>query len=263
MQRRFRSCLELFSLCLMFAAPPNGAAASTVLLRDDFSGSSLNTGLWNVGTWRLGRTQLGNQPIVSGGIARLTFDTFNFKGSEIFTKARFARGAGLEIESRIKLNNAPSGLVAALFTYFYNSSTATSDEIDIEILTRQVNSTANGDPTLLATWNDWSEQFPTSQDGVHNWSISRFNYGLDVNSWHTYVIRWLRDRTEWLIDGIIVESSSRALPDEDMPVRLNFWAPDRAWADAYDGKLSPANKAAQNKRYFLDVDYVEIRQLPD
>jgi len=253
---------------ILLAVGTSFASAQTVLMRDDFNGTSLNKSLWNLGTWKLGRTQLGNTPVVSNGIARLTFDTYGFKGTEIWSKNTFARGNGLEIEARVKLNSLPSGLVTSIFTYAYDSTRNVSDELDIEILSKQVNNTTGGDPVLFTTWNDWDELNPLYQDGVHQWSFSKFFQNINVNQWHTYVIRWLPAsgntpaRTEWLIDSTLVASSEKAQPEQDTPVRLNFWAPASGWTDAYSSNLSPARSAKNNVRYYYDVDYVEVRQLP-
>ena len=259
------SCLFVLLLSLVVAPL---ASAQTVLLRDDFSGKALNTSIWNLGTWKLGRTQLGNSPVVANNMARLTFDTYGFRGTEIWSKQTFARGNGLEIEARVKLNNLPSGLVTSIFTYAYDTTNNVSDELDIEILSKQVNNTTGGDPVLFTTWNDWDELTGVYQDGVHHWSFSQFFANLDVNQWHTYVIRWLPGtatalpRTEWLIDNQRVAWSEKAQPERDTPVRLNFWAPASGWTDAYSSSLSPARTSKSNVRYFYDVDYVEVRQLP-
>ncbi|MFM7322658.1 MAG: hypothetical protein ACKO5K_14215, partial [Armatimonadota bacterium] len=92
------------SLAALAAAATVGAPAhaQTVLWRDDFNGTSLDATKWNLGTWRLGRTQLGNSPVVGGGIARLTFDTYGFKGTEIWSKGLVSRGNGLEIAARVR-----------------------------------------------------------------------------------------------------------------------------------------------------------------
>jgi beta-glucanase (GH16 family) len=247
---------------LFFLWSATQAVAQTVVFRDDFNGTSLNTSLWNLGTWTLGRTQLGNSPVVGNGIGRLTFDTYKFRGTEIWSKTEFSRGNGLEIEARVKLNKLPSGLVTSLFTYSYDSQLAVSDELDIEILTKQVNASTTSDPVLFTTWNDWSESSPTYGDGIHHWSFSKTLAGFDVNTWHTYVIRWLPGSTEWVIDGTLIASSTKAQPDAKTPVRLNFWAPASGWTDAYSSGLKPTNKASANVRYYYDVDWVEVRQLP-
>lgn len=75
-------------------------------------------------------------------------------------------------------------------------------------------------------------------------------------------IRWLPGKTEWLIDDVVVASSTKAQPDANTPVRLNFWAPTSSWTDAYSSSLKPARKASANVRYYYDVEWVEVRQLP-
>src|SRR6185295_2935357 len=112
-----RPLLSALVATLALGLATSQGRAQTILLHDDFNGTTLNSSIWSLGTWQLGRTQLGNSPVVSGGVARLTFDTFQFRGTEIWSKANFARGNGLEIAARLKLNNLPSGLVTSLFTY--------------------------------------------------------------------------------------------------------------------------------------------------
>jgi beta-glucanase (GH16 family) len=251
------SCL----LAVALLAPLTQArAGGTVILHDDFNGSQINSATWGVGTWKLGRTQLGNVPVVSGGVAQLAFNTFRFTGSEIYTKQNFSRGNGVEFEARVRMNHLPSGLVTSLFTY--NTLNNLSDELDIEFLSKQVNLSATGAPMLMTTWNDWDEAHPAYDDGIHHSSQSKVISGLDVNLFHTYTIRWLPGRTEWLVDGVLVASSTLAQPDLAAPLRINFWAPASSWTDAYDARLKPTNNKRQNQSWFYDVDWVEVRQLP-
>lgn len=235
-------------------------ADGTVVLREDFNGSQLDSTVWAVGTWKLGRTQLGNVPAVAGGLAQLTFNTYRFTGSEIYTRRNFALGNGVEFEARVRSNHLPSGLVTSLFTY--NTQNNLSDELDIEFLSKQVNLSATGAPMLMTTWNNWDEAHPTYGDGIHHSSQSKVITGLDVNLFHTYTIRWLPGRTEWLVDGVLVASSTLAQPDLAAPLRINFWAPASTWTEAYDARLKPVGNKRQNKTYFYDVDWVEVRQLP-
>lgn len=244
---------------LVFA---DSALGATVLLRDDFNGSRLKTSIWNVGTWMQGRSLLGNIPIVSGGRARLFFDTYRFRGTEIYTNTTFSRGAGMEVEARCKLNNIPSGLITSLFTYIFDDATQAADEIDIELITKQMNLSSGGVPVNFTTFNDWQKGSSAYQDGIRNFTVVTAVAGLNVNKWHTYLIRWLPDRTEWLIDGKIVATSSIAQPDAAQRVHLDFWAPALDWPDAYESRLQPATLPARNARYYFDVDYVEVRSLP-
>lgn len=240
----------------------DSALGATVLLREDFNGTSLQSSIWSVGNWTLGRSPLGGTPVIANGIARLTFDTYRFRGTEIFTNRTFSRGRGLEVEARCKLNSLPSGLITSLFTYVFDGTTSTSDEIDIEILTKQVNLSSGGAPVSFTTFNDWPRGSSAYMDGIHNWTVTPKVPGLNVNQWHSYVIRWLPDHTEWLIDGKVVASSAKAQPNAAQPVHLNFWAPLSSWTDAYDSRLQPATSAGNNRRYYFDVDYVEVRSLP-
>jgi len=230
-----------------------------VLFRDDFTGSALNTSTWSIGNWVLGRTQLGNTPVVNGGIARLTYDTYGFKGTEIYTNRLFSRGTyGLEMEGRLRLNRPlPSGLVAAFFTYVYNSSTAAADEIDIEILTKQVNTGVNGTKVMFTTWND----FTTNCNLPYKWTTNPFISGLNMSDWHSFVIQWVPGKTSWFIDGALAANTTQAQPEADSPIRFNFWAPKSTWTDAYDSSFQPATSSSSNVRYYYEVDYVEVRQL--
>lgn len=251
---------RLFAVSLLFFQLP--ALAGTVLFRDDFNGPKLDAAKWSVGTWALGRSHFGNIPVIAAGIARLTFDTYQFKATEIYTKQVFNLDDGIEFNARVRLNNLPSGLVAALFTYAYNPETLLSDEIDIEILTKQINLSAGATPLLFSTWNDWDETNPNYNDGVHNASLQAYVGNLDINDFHTFTIRWLPGYTEWLVDGVLIESSDLAQPDMVAPFRINFWAPASGWSDAFDAGLKPVPNKKKNRRYYYDVDWVEIRQLP-
>lgn len=253
---------SLFIVLVLASLAAAGRAAGTVIFRDDFTSTRLDATRWSLGTWKLGRTQLGNTPVMGGGIARLAFDTYGLRGTEIYTNQAFACGHGIEIEARVRTNKLPSGLVCALFTYAYDPATGFSDECDIEILSKAVNATTGGDPVLLTTWWDWGGINSGYQDGVHNWGIDQFVVNLSVSAWHTYVIRWLPTGTEWLIDGVRMAASSKAVPDAPTPVRLNFWAPDVGWTAAYDASLKSPRSKSSTTRYYFDVDYVEVRRLP-
>lgn len=248
-----------FATGLALSAAP-ALAAGTVLFRDDFDAGQLDATRWVVADWKLGRTQLGNVPVLSGGLAQLRFDTYRLTGTEILTTSSYPIGNGVEFEARVRLNYLPSGLVAAMFTY--NAQNSLSDEIDIEILSKQVNASVGGAPLLFTTWNDWNESSPTYDDGIHHSSRSVFVNGLDVNAFHTYVIRWLPGRTEWWLDDVLLASSTLAQPDLATPFRINFWAPAAGWTSAYDPSLKAAKNARQNRSYYVDVDWVEIRALP-
>ncbi len=248
------------AVLLAIVGPGAAVASGTVVLRDDFNGSQLNSATWGVGTWKLGRTQLGSAPLITGGMARLPFTNFRLTGCEIYSKQTFALASGVEFEARVRLNSLPKGLVTAFFTY--NTQGALSDELDIEILSKQVAASSGGAPVLFTTWNNWDEAHPAYDDGIHHKSQTVFIPGLDVNQFHTWVIRWLPGRTEWLLDGVLIASQTQAQPDLATPIRLNFWAPASGWTDAYDSSLKSVNNRKQAKTWYFDVDWVEVRRLP-
>ncbi len=244
----------------------------TVLFREDFNGTTLDPTKWSLGTWLLGRTQLGNSPVVTAGMARLKFDTFNpanpggsFLGTEIGTKAAFSCGTGIELEARVRVNSLPSGLVTSFFTYVWRETGGIrySDEIDFEFLSKQINSsTATSDPVLTTTWSDWNNTTPVYTDPNHYNSQSVNITGLNLTQFNTILIRWLPDRVEWRVNGQHIRTATTAVPDEATNVRLNFWAPVSSWSDGYSSKLVPARNGRQNKTYYYDVDYVEVRTIP-
>lgn len=246
------------------------AAHAQILFTDDFSGSSLDTSKWSLGTWQLGRTQLAFSPAVAGGVASLRHDTYNpsdpggtFRGTEIYTKQSFARGtAGLELEARVRTRaGTPSGLVTSFFTYTFNPNN-TSDEIDFEFLTKQINADnvagSSGHHVQLTTWNDWDNAHPNRTTTANVLVPS-----LNLAAFNTFTIRWLPTHIEWLINGTLVRSSPANNPDAPTPVRLNFWASDPGWSAAYDGSLQPTGSAAANASAFYDVDYVTVRVAPE
>jgi hypothetical protein len=136
-----------------------GDACPVAIFRDDFLGTSLDSTRWSVDSHTEGRSQFGSSRIINGGIARLTFNTFKFKGTEIYTKKLFSPGTyGLEIEARTRLATPlPSGLTTSFFTYFEKASGA-ADGIEINLLTKQINQGAAKTPIDLETYDDFTDK---------------------------------------------------------------------------------------------------------
>ncbi len=257
------------------AVQPAVAAAPVVLFRDDFNGTKLSSSDWFLGTWTLGRTRLGNAPVMTGQYARLKFDTFNasnpgksFRGTEIGTVKTFApsAGTGIEFEASVRVNAMASGIVTSFFTYTSRTTPAGitySDEIDFEFLSKQINSSpATSDPVLTTTWNDWDNNTPVYNDPLTYDSASVNVSPLNLAQFNTILIRWLPGKIEWFVNGQLVRATTKAVPDEPTSIRLNFWAPASGWTDAYSSQLGFAKNARQNKTYYYDVDYVEVRSIP-
>ena len=111
-----------------------------------------------------------------------------FSGTEIYSTQSFARGAGLEMEARVRTNALPSGLVTSFFTHTFVGTLA--DEIEYEFLTKQLDTAGAGDaPVLLTTWNDWDASNPTYGDGIHHWSVNPLVTELDMSGFNNYMVR--------------------------------------------------------------------------
>lgn len=253
------SFLALGGILSGFGALAFGAMTSAVLFRDDFSEKVLDKTRWSFATWRLGRTQFGLEPRTENGILCLSFDTFGFQGTEIYTREEFERESGLEFRVRARLDHYPSGLVSAFFTY--TEDKGQSNEIDLEILSTAVNQENSGVPLLLSTWKDWNALLHRAGDGLHNESHTQRLDHFDLDEWHTYIIRWLPEETQWMIDGVTVSSSRLAHPTAKTPFRMSFWAPDMAWAAAYSERLLPVSMAEDREVFDMRIDWVEIRRI--
>lgn len=256
----------VFALLTLFSAT---SADGEVLFRDDFEGTLLDDSKWSVADWQLDRTQLGNAPVISGGMAHLRFDTFNphhpgrsFFGTEIDSEQEFPLGNGLEFEARVRVNLLPAGLVTSLFTYvdWQNGSNDYSDEIDFEFLSTQIKKALpSGDPVAITTYRAFNNTHP-NYDDVSQTSSENLNVpGLNLTQFNTVLIRWLPDHVEWLVNGRLIRSTTNAVPTVATRICLNFWAPSRAWGEAFSKLLVPARNARRNHTYYYDIDYVEVR----
>ena len=266
--------MKIFVLAGMVAAIAATASSSRaqVLFRDDFNGTALDTSKWAVGNWKLGRTQLGKVPVIRGGFARMAFDTFNprnaghsFKGTEIDSIQPFSLGEGVEFEARVRVNPSSEGLVTSFFTYSSRNVDGVdfSDEIDFEFLSKQTHkppySSTSAQLTTYRAFNnaraDYSDPLQSSTENVRvpALNLTRFN---------TFLVRWLPNRVEWLVNGKIVKTSFAAVPEQPMKLCLNFWAPDKGWDEAFSGLLLPELTKLKMRTAFYDVDYVEVRRVP-
>jgi beta-glucanase (GH16 family) len=267
--------LSTFAMASGLGGGAGGGAAGLAwgqdLMRDDFSGSSLNSSIWGIGTWTLDRTRLGITPQITGGLARLRLDTYNpnnpggsFLGTEIWSNTQYDRGTdGLELEARVRVNSVPDGVVTSFFLYGarLQFSPPLADEIDFEHVSKMHNpAPAGSKPILLTTWNDYRTDGSNFGDpNVHN-SLSVVAPGVDLAQFNTYRMRWLGNRVEWYVNGRLLRTTGQAVSTDPMNVRLNFWAPSATWGAAYSAALQPTNLPSSNQSWFYDVDFVSVRR---
>jgi len=242
--------------------------AAAVLFSDDFNGARLDTTKWALpqgeGSF-LGRTQLrppGQEPEVANGVVRLRLDTYNpsaiipgdsFFGTEIMTRRLFARGTGLAFIARSRVVNRPipCGLVASVFTY--RTDGRVRDEIAFEMLTNDLVAGRRRVLTNVFDDDDFSEPGKP---------VFVYPPGYDMTRFNTYKIVWKPDRVQWFVNGVLVRTERREVPDQPMNLRLNFWAPDAHFALAYCRRLQPAPSPATNKTYYYEVDHVKVTTAP-
>ncbi|HEX8834521.1 MAG TPA: PA14 domain-containing protein [Abditibacteriaceae bacterium] len=250
---------------LLLASP---LRAQTPVLQDEFNSGALNSSLWSVyGTNSfLQRTQFGLQPqfATESGTSymRLRLDSYTpdstyrgnyFKGTEIHSRSAFTMGPGMEFETRVRGRNLPRGIVFAFFTYGERGtwpSTYFKEEIDYEFLTNM-----NRNQMWLNIWDNWNPQ----RGGPNQGTTTSANF--DWSNWNTYKVRWLNDRVVWLVNDVVVRTSTDILPDDPMEVRFNIWAPSSGWGMAYDATLKPSSTSSGNNSYFMDVDYVRVNKI--
>jgi hypothetical protein len=237
----------------------NYAAHAQALFEDEFNGAQINTSQWDVhdNNWFIGRTRFGNTPqlLTENGtsFARLMLDSYNpqrpgmaFRGTEMWSRQQFVLANGVEYTARMRANNVPSGAVLAFFTYRQRDfgNDFDQEEIDFELLTKQANN---------AVWlNSWK--------GVGNDDSILATANFNRNNWHVYKIRWLHDKIEWLIDDVLVRTTSSRGIDDRMSVCFNMWVAESDWPQAYDAPLSPVSNSSQNTAASFDVDYIKVNR---
>ncbi len=263
-------------------------ALGTVIFRDDFD--FFDTTKWNCQDrdWPIGQTWFKGYPVVANGRATFEHHTYNqfdaahesCLSQEIFTNTEFSRNSYLEIETRVRVR-APigNGLIASFFLYMdqpYNppQPDLANDEIDFEFLTNQINRPYpdGGHRVFVATWNDFGITGSDYYDSIHHWASNPFVPNLNLTEFNVFKIRWLDNCVEWLWDptpqgpnndDILIYKTFNALPDESMSVRFNFWAADAAWPLPWDENLRPVDTPFDDVVCYYDVDYVEVRVMPE
>ena len=265
---------------LFFVTSLSSVGMAQVLLRDDFDGTALDTRVWctpiGPGSF-FGRTQIrppSRPPVVASGRLRLELSTYNptglsFYGSEVESNVVYPRDTGLAFKARVRvlptgLDSAnrsialPCGLVASLFSFTDNGcgriAIQRRDEIDFEFLTNDI--VAKRPRVLTNVFVD----APFSAPGVFAFAQRPV---LDLTAWNEFEVRWLPDRVQWLVNGHVVREDTRNVPAGPQTVRLNFWGPDRNFPSAYCAALQPTARPSEERRWFYEVDWVEVCALHD
>lgn len=277
-------------LALLTCAIASPRAYGQVLLVDEFDG----TGIVDPALFRLpfggegnfvGRTLFrGNaatdMPLqglsttgvgsTDGKVTVLNLDTFSpvdpgnqFLGTDLITKRNFARGGGLRMTTRMRVDTstaAQGGMVAAAFLYAVTREnppgTLVRDEIDHELLT---NDSDSGTPhrTLTNLWNDGAFTGPGA--GGDPEFINNAG-GFDIRQFHDYRTDWSPGSVKYYIDNVLVRTETTGVPDDPMRAHMNFWAPASDFTAAYNASLSPVATSGANTNFKLEVDRLQIER---
>lgn len=224
---------------------------------------------WHIPTWRwdgdgtyVGRTQFrcvpSPLPEIINGNAIILLETYNptatngnwsFYGTDLISNQLFSLEEGVHITVRAKIDTSTRGIVGGIFLYALKPGSSTiHDEIDFELITNL--------PNRFQT-NIYSNE-PL---GEGNPILLSYNSGT-IRDYHIYEIKWQPNKVSWLVDGRLVRTVTRNVPEGPMYFHLNAWVPGSEWAIAYNHNLQPSSSASSNQRFQMSVDYVHIQSIP-
>ncbi|MEM7627396.1 MAG: family 16 glycosylhydrolase [Planctomycetota bacterium] len=257
---------------------PAFTANSQVLLSDDFNGTgNIDTATWRLpfgeeGTF-LGQTQLKLDPATQlpqqvGGSAVLELDTFfpddpgnAFFGHEFISRQNFARGGGLRVEYRARLDptSLPAGVggvVNGLFLFGTPQDVGgelVRDEIDVaELLTNEV---VSGQNRVFTNVFDDDPFTGAAAAGDSEFTAPGL---VDLTQFNDYAVEWTPSSVDYFVNGALVRSESTVVPDAPQTVRANLWAVDAGFAEAFDAALTPAATAGANQTIRAEIDSIEV-----
>ncbi|MDF2813689.1 MAG: glycoside hydrolase family 16 [Microvirga sp.] len=237
--------------------------ATKTLFVDNFStNGKIDSAKWGYNVWSpdpskngsfYGNTQQRQElPSASDGVLHLLLDTYNpsdpkgktFLGSEAITKQTFSlSNGGIAFEAKARFVEEQRGIIGGFFTFA--GPAENHDEIDFEALSNtntKIQTNIYHDEGL---WEGHPQSFPVSGS---------------LTDFHTYRIEWLPNAVRWLVDGKLVRTETKLVPDKAMAMHLNIWGPPSDWPTG-DSSLIPVGSAGQNKQYRFDVDSVKVELL--
>lgn len=182
--------------------PSTTSPATAVAFADGFD--ALDAARWSLGSHPLGRgSVLAENATHGGGTAALHLAAGAFDGAELRSAERHRFGA---FGARMKTPRAP-GTISAFFLYEGGSDIA--DEADIEI------------------FNDGSRRvmFTTWVAGKETNNVILPLPFDPADDFHDYRIEWTRREIRFLVDGAMMQSWRRGVPQNPMFVMANTWWP--------------------------------------
>lgn len=287
---RYQLASALAWSCMALGALQSNAQVLLLDNFDDTNGPAVaqGDGIVDVSTYRapfggggdfVGRTQFRfDLPVenfataaagsTDGKVAVLELSTFDsiaevagttFLGTDLITKRNFARGGGLRMTTRMRVDAptaAQGGMVAAAFMYDVTRGTAPNlvrDEIDHELLT---NNSSGVSPrnTLTNVWNDGAFDSAGAPQVITNPA------GFSITAFHDYRTDWTPSSVKYYVDDVLVRTEASVVPDDPMRAHWNFWAPDSTFGAAFNAGLTPS-ATAPGTTYRMEIDQVRVERL--
>lgn len=232
--------------------PPAGVPSRKWLLTfdDEFKEQSLDHAKWSASA---GADKNPENPLqyflpseVSVGKGHLSIDTHrrryggcSFTSGEISTVDKFSQQYG-RFEARCRF---PKTAGAWSAFYLLPASKVWPPEIDIaEVIGRN--------PHTVYLTSHWLDVDDNHKKESSQWSADTWN----ASDWHTYAVEWEPGSVQWYVDGVLKATTSNAVPQLPMYVRLNT-----AVGGSFGGE--PDTKGWPQT---FDVDYVRVyRQAND
>lgn len=197
---------------------------------------------------------LGCIPVINKA-AQLRLSTYNpksnppdtsFLGSQIETIKKWGlkNYKSVAFEANVLCpSDMPSGAVTSLFSYnLLSRKPFQHDEIDFEFASKH--------------WSGSSEAINTnvyvdSNDGI----VKVVPNGVDFSKPITFKIEWSSTYIKWFINGELIRTE-RSVPQSDMSLVFNFWAPASSWGWAYDQSFNPSS--APGDEWVYQVNWAKV-----
>lgn len=176
-------------------------AFTMIEFEEDFV--SLNRGMWNESAKQLGLGSLRPSNVsTEDGRLRLKIPANTFDGGEIKSKSLYQYGS---YRARVKVADAPSSLTG----FFLYRPPDFENELDIEIF---------NDPAGRIL-------FTTYSNGEETNNVRKKLPFDPTASFHDYRFDFYPGRAEFYVDGELMHSFDKDLPQDPMNLYLNAWFP--------------------------------------
>jgi hypothetical protein len=150
----------------------------------------------------------------------------------------------IDFTTRLQLTSLQPGLVYGIYLYGCAPAVCATqhNEIDIELATNILQ--PGGSPLMVQV-----NRYANEPLGAGNGGLVALPAGFDPLAAHNCTIHWSLGEIDYLVDGVLLSSSTTHIPQGPMQVDEIAWGPASDWAAAYSASLQPVSSAAQNQSF--------------